>query len=174
MTEEQDPNLYHPDWDVDRPDPPFRGRVMRAAHRAGARELGATLYELDPGGSPSPYHVHHGNEELLVVLEGHVTLRTAAARRRLDPGAVVAFPRGEGGSHRVTNHETEKARVLIVSTMNFPELAEHPDTGTVLAMTGPGAGWAFPAEAAAPFMQRVVEAMLAGDDRDRDRDRDPD
>ena len=30
--------------------------------------------------------------------------------------------------------------VLILSTMHFPEGAEHPDTGSLLAMTGPQEG----------------------------------
>ncbi len=167
MTEPSDPNLNHPVWDVQMPDAPFHGRVMRAAHHAGARELGATLYEVDAGGSVSPYHVHHGNEELLVVLDGRPALRTPEGTRRLEPGAVVAFPRGEAGAHRVTNPGPDTARVLIVSTKNIPEVAEHPDTGTVMAMTAPAAGWAFPGEAAIPFMQRVVEAMKAGDEREQ-------
>ncbi|MGI8802954.1 MAG: cupin domain-containing protein [Solirubrobacteraceae bacterium] len=165
MTELTDPNLDVPDWDVELPDPPFRRRMMRAAHRAGARELGAALYELDPGGAVAPYHVHHGNEELLIVLEGRPALRTPAGTRHLDPGAVVSFPRGERGAHRVTNPGPAAARLLIVSTVNFPEVAEYPDTGTVMAMIEPEAGWAFPSDAAVPFKQRVVEAMQAGDER---------
>ncbi len=156
------PNLHDPDWDVERPEDPFGSRVMRAGHRAGARELGASLYELDPGGAVSPYHHHHGNEELLIVLAGRPAVRTPAGTRRVDPGAVVAFPRGEAGAHRVTNPGPEPARVLIVSTMNLPEVAEYPDTGTVLTVTGPGARRAFPAAAAAPWAELVVEAMRAG------------
>jgi uncharacterized cupin superfamily protein len=139
---------------------------MRAAHRAGAQELGATLYELEAGGAVSPYHVHHANEELLIVLDGNPALRTPEGTRRLDPGAVVAFRRGENGAHRVTNPGPAPARVLIVSTMHFPEVAEHPDIGTVMAMTHQTSGWAFPAEAAVPFLERVVAAMHAGDGRE--------
>ena len=141
---------------------------MRAAHRAGARELGATLYELDPGGACSPYHVHHGNEELLVVLDGEPALRTPDGTRRLRPGAVVAFRRGAAGGHRVSNPGPGSVRLLMVSTMNFPEVAEHPDVGTVMAMTGPAGGWAFPPDAAVSFMERVVAAMEAGDRHEDD------
>jgi uncharacterized cupin superfamily protein len=158
------PNLHQPDWDAERPEAPFRSRVMRAGHRAGARELGASLYELEAGGAVSPYHVHHGNEELLVVLAGRPAVRTPTGTRRIDPGAVVAFPRGEAGAHRVSNPGPEAARVLIVSTMRLPEIAEYPDTATVLAMTEPAAGWAFPVDAAAPYAERVVEAMRAGEE----------
>ncbi len=161
MTDE--PNLHEPEWDAERPAEPFRSRVMRAGQRAGARELGASFYELEAGGAVSPYHHHHGNEELVIVLTGQPAVRTPAGTRRLVPGAVVAFPRGEAGAHRVTNPGPEAARVLIVSTMNLPEIAEYPDTGTVLAVTEPARRWAFPAAAASSWAERVVEAMRAGD-----------
>ncbi len=160
-----EPNLHEPDWDAERPEAPFRSRVMRAGHRAGARELGASLYELEAGGAVSPYHVHHANEELLIVLAGRPAVRTPTGTRRIDAGAVVAFPRGEAGAHRVTNPGPELARVLLVSTMRLPEVAEYPDTGTMLAMTEPAVGWAFPAAAKAPFAEQVVEAMRAGDEQ---------
>ena len=153
-----DVNVFEPEWDAEGPDP-FRGRVMRVGHRAGAGELGATLYELDPGGAVSPYHLHHANEEMLVVLEGRPHLRTPAGTRELAAGAVVAFPRGKDGAHRVFNPGDERARVLIVSTMNFPEVAEHLDTGTILAMTDERQAMAFPAGSDRPVLDTVVEAM---------------
>ncbi len=42
--------------------------------RAVAEKLGASVYETAPGGRISPLHVHHGNEEM-VVLAGRPTLR---------------------------------------------------------------------------------------------------
>ena len=98
-----------------------------------------TLYELAPHAAVAPYHVHHANEELMVVLAGRPRLRTPAGERELEPGAVVAFPRGPDGAHQVTNPGDEPVRVLLVSTMNFPDVAEYPDTGALLAMTEPGA-----------------------------------
>ncbi|MGH2967848.1 MAG: cupin domain-containing protein, partial [Solirubrobacteraceae bacterium] len=138
-----------------------RLRALRAGAHAGARELGATLYEIDPGGAVSPYHVHHGNEELLVVLSGTPRLRTPEGVRELESGAVVAFPRGADGAHHVSNAAQEPARVLLVSTMNFPEVAEHLDTGAVLAMTGAESGHVFPAGTDRPVMEMLVAAMEA-------------
>ena len=71
-----DANLNEPEWDNELLEEPFRLRAMRIGQRAGARELGATLYEIEPGGAISPYHAHHGNEELLLVLAGRPRLRT--------------------------------------------------------------------------------------------------
>jgi uncharacterized cupin superfamily protein len=159
-----DPSIHRPEWDFERAE--FGVRAMRLGPRAGAEQLGATLYEIDPGGAAAPYHLHHGNEELLIVVSGTPRLRTPDGIRELEPGAVVAFPRGAAGAHRVFNPGDEPARVVIVSTMNFPEVAEHVDTGTWLTLKGPMDGKAFPAGTDVPFMDVLVEAMRAGTERD--------
>jgi uncharacterized cupin superfamily protein len=156
-----EPNILKPEWDAEMPDAPFRARALRVGARAGAQELGATLYEVDPGGAISPYHAHHANEELLVVLSGSPVVRTPGGPRRVEPGAVLAFPRGEDGAHAVSNPGPEAARVLLVSTMHFPDIAEHLDTGALLAITGPAAGRAFPADADVPFADAVMRALQA-------------
>ena len=56
------PNILSPDWEAELPG--LRGQRVGAA--AGAEKLGATLYEVDPGGRGSPLHIHHANEELLI------------------------------------------------------------------------------------------------------------
>jgi uncharacterized cupin superfamily protein len=154
-----DPNVFSPEWDQGTP-PGLRG--VRVAHEAGARELGVTLYELAPHAAVAPYHAHHANEELMVVLSGRPRLRTPEGARELEPGAVVAFPRGPDGAHQVTNPGDEPVRVLLVSTMNFPDIAEYPDTGALLAMTAPGAGRAFPAEGERPVFDLYREALERG------------
>ncbi|MGI8440706.1 MAG: cupin domain-containing protein [Thermoleophilaceae bacterium] len=156
-----DANINEPEWDRDFSEEPFRSRAMQLGPRAGAEELGASLYELDPGGAISPYHLHHGNEEMLLVLSGAPELRSPDGARRLEPGAVVAFPRGPRGAHRVSNPGEEPARIIMISTMRFPEVAEHPDTGTVLSMTGPAQGKSFPEGTDVPFRDTVMKAMEA-------------
>lgn len=139
---------------------------MRLGAQAGTQDLGVTLYEMDPGGAVSPYHFHHGNEELLIVLSGSPLLRTPAGFRRLEAGATVAFPAGPDGAHRVSNPGPEPARVLIFSTLRFPDIAEHPDTGTVMAMTDPTAGKTFPGASDAPFIELYMQAMNAARDHE--------
>jgi uncharacterized cupin superfamily protein len=156
-----EPNVIQPEWDHEMPDAPFRARALRAGAHAGARELGATLYELDAGGAISPYHFHHANEELLIVLSGSPEIRTPGGARRVPTGAVLAFPRGDDGAHAVTNPGPEPARMLFISTMNFPDVAEHVDTGATLAITGQAAGRAFPAGSDVPFFDAVLTAMQA-------------
>ena len=167
MQDSIDPNLNVPKWDVEMPDPPFSSRAARIGEHAGGEELGATLYEILPGGAISPYHIHHGNEEILFVLSGSPELRTPNGVRLLETGAVVAFPRGRRGAHRVKNSSPAPARVLIVSTMNFPDLVEHPDTGTWLSMAGPTAGKAFPSDVDISFKEAVLRAMQEAMSRER-------
>jgi uncharacterized cupin superfamily protein len=156
-----DPNILDPEWDVHMPEAPFHARGSRIASRAGSERVGATLYELDPGGRAAPYHFHHANEELLVVLAGEPELRTSEGARRLATGAVVAFPPGAAGAHALRNPGPEPARYLIFSTAVYPDVAEYPDTGATLTVTGPGEGKAFPAGVDVPYFP-LVAAAVAG------------
>jgi uncharacterized cupin superfamily protein len=125
------PNLFEPDWDAERDEPPFRWRRARLGRQAGAQDLGASLFEIPPGAATFPLHAHFANEEMLVVLAGRPTLTVAdGARRELSAGEVVACPAGRSGAHRLDNEGDEIARVLIVSTMKAPEINEMLEDGT--------------------------------------------
>ena len=125
------PNVFEPHWDAARDDPPFSWRRARLGRQAGARELGASLFELPPGGATFPLHAHYANEEMLVVLAGEPSLTRADGEVRvLAQGEVVACPAGRDGAHRLDNHTDEPARVLIVSTMRAPEINEMLEDGT--------------------------------------------
>lgn len=136
-------------------------RGTRLGPAAGLSELGCSIFELDPGGQAAPYHLHHGNEELLIVLDGALELRTPDGVRTVERGAVIGFPRGARGAHRLRNRSDSPSRYLLVSTMRFPEVAEQLDTGTILAMSAPGDGWAFPAGSDRNYMELTVEAIEA-------------
>ena len=85
-------------------------RGSRLGPGAGARDLGVSLYELDPGAQAVPYHAHYANEELLIVLEGKLELRTPEGTRQLGRGEVAAFPTGPEGAHRMRNVSDAPAR----------------------------------------------------------------
>lgn len=128
-------NVFEPTWDEEQDRGPFRWRRARVGRQAGARQLGASIYDLPAGASTWPMHIHHANEELIVVLAGRPTLRTPDGERELEPGEIVACPVGREGGHRIDNRGGEPARVLVVSTMIAPELSEYPDSGKVMAVT---------------------------------------
>jgi uncharacterized cupin superfamily protein len=125
------PNLFEPDWDSERDQPPFQWRRAFLGREAGARNLGASLFELPPGAASFPLHAHYANEEMIIVLAGRPTLSRAEGQpRELAPGEVVACPAGRAGAHRLDNHADEPARVLIVSTMHAPEVNEMFEDGS--------------------------------------------
>lgn len=111
----------------------FRVRGAGIGRRIGAELLGGSLYEIDPGKKLWPYHLHHANEEWVVVLRGRPTLRTADGERELSEGDVACFPRGAAGAHQLRNATDEPVRVLMLSTVLSPEFIEYPDSGKVLA-----------------------------------------
>ncbi len=110
-------------------------RRARLGRQSGARQLGLSLYELEPGARPWPYHYHCANEELLIVLTGTPSVRGPGGWRELRPGDVVAFPRGPDGAHAIANRSRGPARYLVLSEMNAPEVGVYPDSGKVSAMS---------------------------------------
>jgi uncharacterized cupin superfamily protein len=105
-------------------------RAVRVAERAGAEHLGASLYELQPG-EEMVFHYHVQREELVIVLEGRLGLRSAAGWEELPEGEVVAFPRGERGAHGYRNDGDEPVRVLMISEMEGPNISVYPDTNQI-------------------------------------------
>lgn len=134
------PSVTQPRWDADQDQGPFRWRRSRLGTQAGARELGASVFEVAPGASTFPLHVHYANEEILVVLRGRPTLRTIAGERQLEEGDLLCFPAGRDGAHRIDNRTDDPARILVVSTMIGPDVVEHVDSQKVYARSfAPGA-----------------------------------
>src|SRR2546423_1297308 len=115
-------NVFEPDFDAEQDEVPFTWRRARLGRQAGAEALGASLFELPPGASSFPLHVHHANEEMIVVLAGRPTLRSIDGERELAPGELVACPAGRLGAHRVDNRIDEPGHFLVVSTMNAAEV----------------------------------------------------
>jgi len=143
----------------------YPGRhVARVGAQAGARELAANVYELDPGAVGAPLHVHHANEELLLVLAGTPSLRGPDGTQLLTAGAVVAFPRGEAGAHSLVNRSDAPVRYIVVSTTNRPDVVEYPEAGARLVVLGEQR-LAYPDGADAPQIPIIEKAMRAAADR---------
>jgi len=93
----------------------------------GASLIGGSLYELEAGQKSFPYHFEHAREEWLLVVDGTPTLRTPDGERALRAGDVVCFAAGEAGAHQVVG----PGRILMLSTMELPTVAEYPDSAKV-------------------------------------------
>ena len=124
-------NLHGDEWDRVGERSGWKSKDCWVGRRIGAELIGGSLYELAPGDRLWPYHLHHANEEWLVVVEGEPTLRTPEGERQLREGDVACFVRGQAGAHQVGNRTEAPVRVLMLSTMLSPEIVEYPDTGKV-------------------------------------------
>ena len=149
-------NAFEPEWQEK-----HGRRVAKLAAAAGSQRLGASTVELAPGTLSSPYHFHHANEELLIVLSGTPELRTPDGLRALQPGELVSFPRGAEGAHRLRNASAEPCRLLLISEMNFPDVVDYPDTGTTLVVTAPTDRLAFPSGSDGPYPDLIAAAFAA-------------
>ena len=95
----------------------FTSRRARFSDAIGARKLGYNLTVLPPGKVQCPFHSHHGEEEMFLILEGEGELRFGAARYPLRPHDVIACPTGGAEvAHQIINTGTVPMRYLAVST----------------------------------------------------------
>jgi uncharacterized cupin superfamily protein len=105
-------------------------RRARLAEQSGAEHLGLTVYELPPG-TGMHFHYHLQREELLVVLEGTLAVRTADGWQDVPEGEVRAFPRGKRGVHGYENRTERPVRLLMFSEQNAPNVSVYPDAQQV-------------------------------------------
>jgi uncharacterized cupin superfamily protein len=131
-----DANVWSDEWGEQGEDWSGGGGFAKRLVGPGAF-LGASVYELGPGNFVI-YHLHHGSEELLIVLRGTPTLRTPEGERRLDEGDVVHFATGPDGAHGLRNDTDEPVRYVMCGTRVSPEVAEYPDLKQATAQSKHG------------------------------------
>lgn len=130
-------NVFADDWEQVEERDGFRSHRIRLGQRLGGEMIGVTIYLLEPGQRSFPYHQHHANEELLLVLRGVVVVRTPDGEQEAGEGDTLLFRRGAEGAHQVINRSDSEARYLMFSTKVAPEVVEYPDSGN-LGVFGPG------------------------------------
>ena len=131
-------NLYGDEWDRTEDRPGWRSKDAWVGARIGSELIGGSVYELEPGDRLWPYHVHHANEEWLLVVRGRPTLRTLEDEHDPQEGDVVCLPRGKEGAHQVSNRTDSPIRVLMFSTLLAPDIVEYVDSGKVAARSVKG------------------------------------
>jgi len=131
MADSRRVNVFDDEWSDGYPQHDgWRANYKRV--RAGSLAVG--IYELLPGQTQCPYHFHHGNDELLIVLDGAPTLRTPDGEEELRPGDTAPFPAGRDGAHQIVNRTDTAVRYVIAARHVTPEVVEYPDSGKLAAM----------------------------------------
>lgn len=119
-------------------EPLYGGMGARLGTGTAALKMGASIDVLEPGKRGCPYHLHHAQEEMFIILEGHGTLRVAGEMLALKAGDVVFVPPGPDYPHQIINTSDAPLKYLSISTKDSPEVCEYPDSGKTLAY---GAGF---------------------------------
>ena len=117
----------------------YTSRRARFSDAIGARNLGYNLTVLPPGKAQCPFHSHHGEEEMFLILEGEGELRFGDQRHPIRRHDVIACPPGGADvAHQIINTGTETMRYLAVSTRVPVDACEYPDSGKVMVVAGNG------------------------------------
>jgi uncharacterized cupin superfamily protein len=120
--------------------PLYENLAARLAPGTAAQKLGASIDTVPPGKQSCPYHFHHAQEEMFIVLQGSGTLRVAGERLPIRAGDVIFIPAGPEYPHHIINTSDAPLQYLSISTRETPEVCEYPDSGKYMAMVrGEGA-----------------------------------
>jgi uncharacterized cupin superfamily protein len=117
----------------ERRDPLYDSVCARLARGTAARKLGASIDTVAPGKRSCPYHFHHAQEEMFIVLEGRGTLRVAGEMLPLREGDVAFIPPGPEYPHQIINTSDAPLKYLSISTRDMPEIVQYPDSDKYLA-----------------------------------------
>lgn len=96
-----------------------------------AVQLGARIDVLAPGQQGCPYHYHHGEEEMFIVLQGEGTLRVAGELLPIKAGDTIFIPAGPDYPHHIINTSDAPLHYLSISTQADTEICVYPDSGKV-------------------------------------------
>lgn len=113
--------------------PLYESRGAQLSVGTAATRLGFRVDTVPPGKRSCPYHFHYAQEELFVILDGCGTLRVAGEMLPVKAGDVIVIPPGPQYPHHLLNTSDAPLRYLSLSTKEYPEICEYPDSGKYLA-----------------------------------------
>lgn len=107
--------------------------AVRLGTAAGLRQIGFGYSEVPPGKSGCPFHNHHAEDEMFVVMEGEGTYRLGNERHAFRAGDVLVAPAGgQDTAHQIINTGTVTLKFLAISNKAAIEVCEYPDSGKFL------------------------------------------
>lgn len=104
----------------------YAGSSAPIAKLWNSKKLGFHAEIVDPGTFSCPYHLHHEDEELFLVLEGSAICRQDGEFFELKAGDLILFKTGV--AHQFYNHTDKPFRFLALSSKSPDEVCEYPDS----------------------------------------------
>ncbi|MCA9647072.1 MAG: cupin domain-containing protein [Polyangiaceae bacterium] len=130
-------NLDEVELEAVEPTGDFAQSYGLVSERIGAKKLGYNLTVVPPGKRACPFHNHHVNEEMFLILEGEGTLRFGDQEYPLKAHDIIACPPGKRDvAHQIINSGSAPLRYLSLSTMDRTEVCEYPDSDKVGVFVG--------------------------------------
>ncbi|HEI8865157.1 cupin domain-containing protein [Serratia sp. AKBS12] len=114
--------------------PLYDSQSARLGVGTAASQLGASVDVVAPGKRSCPYHFHHGQEEMFIIVEGQGMLRVAGEMLPIANGDILFIPAGPEYPHQIINTSDAPLKYLSISTRQMPDLVEYPDSGKFQAM----------------------------------------
>ncbi|MDD7908866.1 MULTISPECIES: cupin domain-containing protein [Pseudovibrio] len=94
------------------------------------KKLGIGYNEVQPGKSACPFHCHHNEEEIFVILEGKGTYRYGQNKVSFSAGDVLGAPTGgPETAHQIINTGSMTLKYLAIANKSETEVCEYPDSG---------------------------------------------
>lgn len=114
-------------------DPLYETLSATLAKGTAAQKLGASIDVVPAGKRSCPYHFHHAQEEMFIILDGIGTLRVAGELLPVKAGDIVFIPAGPECPHQLINSSSADLKYLAIGTRETPEIVEYSDSGKYFA-----------------------------------------
>ena len=108
----------------------FEVRTSILGVQLGLFGLGATLHEVPPGKTASPFHRHHTSDEMFLVLSGTGIYRYGDARLPIKEWDCLGAP-AAGEGHQIINTGDVPLRYLGFANNTNADVVEYPDSGRI-------------------------------------------
>jgi uncharacterized cupin superfamily protein len=93
----------------------------------GLSQFGAALEVLQPNSQSALRHWHTMSDELVLVLDGKLTLITDDGETELRPGMCAGFKAGVTNAHHLINRSKAAAKFLVIGTRVRGDKVHYPD-----------------------------------------------
>jgi len=102
--------------------------TSRAYAQIQPENLNFDLRKLNPGQCSAPLHYHHYAEEMFLVMQGSMMLRTTEGKFPIANGDIIFCEKGETGAHQFYNDSSEPCIYLDIRSFLEYDLCEYPES----------------------------------------------